>query len=309
MALVAVEIEGRVNGPIVLNPDGTAVLNVLGRNILIDPNVAFVSPAQPGSVSTPTARLTLAQLADPTPFPGRAEAGFDGSVVIVKGHYDPATKEIFVRQPTPPAGPGKLPAPSIEIQPYETVLVGPCSKNVAGNFEVAGVPVHFLPDSGTNPRLPGLPPESENGFRIDLGTVQIGDECAVEGYYGNTGVFHAFRVQAPGKLLSNAPQISIERATAKQKKGKWQIEVRGSITKTHLPAGSPAQSVRVFQRTGAVSSSLKLVSVLLPPAGDAVKWQAEFDAATPPKTIFATYESAPGPVRPEASIEVEMIAK
>jgi hypothetical protein len=315
MPLIAVEIEGPVNGPIVLNQGGSSVLNVLGKSVVVDPNVAFVSAAQPGSVSTPTAKLTLAQLADPTPFPGRTQAGFDGAVVIVKGHFDPSTGTISVARVSKPGNQGDLPFhdyPSVEIQPYETVLVGPCSKNAPGNFQVAGVTVQFLPSATTNPRLPGLPPESEEGFEIDLSSVKINAQTAVEGYFGNAGVFHAFRVQAPGTLFSNAPQISIQRATAKQHGNRWELGVRGFITRLHLPAGSPDQTVRVFQRVGGTPQHLKTVKVSLPPAGQTARWDFKLQLppmATPPTTIFAAYNSAPGPILPEAELEVEIIAK
>lgn len=318
MPLIAIEIEGRVNGPIVLQPGGSAVLNVLGKNIVVDPNVAFVSTTQPGSVSTPTAKLTLAQLADPTPFPGRTQAGFDGAVVIVKGHFDRASNTISVARRTKPADQKDLPFcdfPSIEIQPYETVLVGPCSNNAPGNFQVAGVRVEFLPSAATNPRLPSLPPESEEGFEIDLKTVMIEAQSAVEGYFGNAGVFHAFRVQAPGDLLSKLPQISIQRAKAKEtSKGTWKIKVRGFITRMHLPMGNPsqpAQTVRLFSKMGSTTTTLDSFSVPLPDPGQTERWKHEFDlpSAKPPITLFAAYDSAPGPIKPEASIDVEIIEK
>jgi hypothetical protein len=68
----------------------------------------------------------------------------------------------------------------------------------------------------------------------------------------------------------------------------------------------------VYQQVGGTSPDLKTVKVSLPPAGQTARWDFKLQLppmATPPATIFAAYESAPGPNRPKASLEVEIIAK
>ncbi len=75
LAQVAVFLEGRINS-IVDNGDGSGAITVMGVTVNIPAGVP---------ITTATATLTMAQLADPTPMPGRSEPGFVGGTGLIDG--------------------------------------------------------------------------------------------------------------------------------------------------------------------------------------------------------------------------------
>jgi hypothetical protein len=76
--LVGPELPASIEGPISaveINPDGSATITVMGMEILVPPTA---------TVTTPTATLSLSQLGDPSPLPGRTEAGFIGGTAVFR---------------------------------------------------------------------------------------------------------------------------------------------------------------------------------------------------------------------------------
>ena len=312
MAVYAVEIEGTVDDIV---PTATsATISVMGMDVLVDQNVQWIDADHPGSISTPTSKLTIAQLTDLAQLPNRDAQGFKKGTVIVKGNYDPADGTIRVRIQPPPANQGAEPfesQPSITIEPGETVIVGPVTTNAAGDFRVNGVKIIALPDAATNPRLPGLPPRNEEGFNIKLDTVAINAIASVEGYYGNDNAFHAFIIDAPGDLTTTDPQISIQRAEARNRGAEYDIKMRGFITVSHVTAGSPRPRVEIFRMDNGQKTVLGSDSPTVPAGAAFVRWRIEASItalAAPlnvaPDKIFAQYVNAPN--QPVKDLEVEV---
>jgi hypothetical protein len=312
MAVYAVEIEGTVDD--IIPTASGAALSVMGMDILVDQNVQWIDVDNPGSISTPTSKLTIAQLTDLTKLPNRDAQGFKKGTVIAKGNYDPADQTIRVRIQSPPANQGAEPfesQPSITIEPGETVIVGPVTTNAADDFRVNGVKIVLLPDATTNPRLPGLPPRNEEGFKIKLDTVPINAIASVEGYYGNDNAFHAFIIDAPGDLTTTDPQISIQRAEARNRGAEYDIKMRGFITVGHLTPGSPRPRVEIFRLDNGQKTVLGSDSPTVPAGAQFARWRFEASItalAAPlnvaPGKIFAQYLSAPN--QPISDLEVEV---
>jgi hypothetical protein len=138
---------------------------------LVGVNVTILSTAV---ISTPSATITIAQLTDPTPLPGRSSPGFiDGTGIVFSGQS---------------VG-GVVTTNDLTIEPGETVLLGPithvnCTNancTAPGNFiGVLGVPVIPLAD----PRMPANPSRNVFGFEIDMsqpGLLGVG--ASLEGYF------------------------------------------------------------------------------------------------------------------------------
>src|SRR4051812_43621725 len=118
MPVIDAEIEGRISAAIPVGPD--AELTVIGVRVRVPNGVGIKSP---------TRGLTIAELLDPTPFPGRVEAGFIGGTAIIEGPFDTAT--------------GVLTATAVEVEPAENVLLGALTSFAPP--AVNGVPVVMLP--------------------------------------------------------------------------------------------------------------------------------------------------------------------
>lgn len=204
------EAEGRVTH-IYAHPDGSAVdLTVFGQVFRIPKGA---------SIHTPSASLTLEQLADPTRFPGRVESGFLGGTAILIGQV--VTDANGTSYPL---------ISSVEIEPSETVLLGMITKNDAGALALHGVPMV----ESTDYRLPSEGYHNEFGFPIKPHTIPVGSFAAIEGYYAEDGNFHHFLVEAgAGELVDpNTPQSSILRARCDPG---GRLEVQGA---SYLPAGN-----------------------------------------------------------------------
>jgi hypothetical protein len=244
MALIAAEVEGPVTS--VLAVGSGAEIVVLGVTVVVDPNLAAA-----GRVRTPTAKLTIAQLADATPLPGRTEPGFRGGTIIARGNFNTDTGKLEAKLQPAPANQGNAPFelfPSIEIEPSENVLIGPVTKNEAGKLTVNGVAVTPIPASEA--RLPGRPVANEFGFAIRPETIPEQTLASAEGYFSATiGEFfaHTLTIDGPAQLMIATPQVSVTRAQGRNRGAEYDLEVRGGFTQAHVPAGASTQDIRVFR--------------------------------------------------------------
>lgn len=209
--------EGPVNG---LQSDGNggALMTVMGTTITVPPTAA---------ITTPAATLTVAQLLDPTPLPGRTQPGFLAATTITQGSVNPATGEFTTTE--------------VFVEPAENIIVGTVTENLA-QLRVNGIPVVFLND----PRIPASPVMNDLGFEINLASVPVGAPAALEGYYSNdgSGLFYAFLMEVEGVQAANpALQVSITRVRGDA--AARSLEVGGGVS--GLPA---AGAVNVQIRAG-----------------------------------------------------------
>src|SRR3989475_11157212 len=164
-------VQAIVEGPIdAVNDhrDGGGTITVMGIVIQIPEGTP---------ITTPTASLSMAQLADSAAFPGRSQPGFIGGVAIVNGSSTD----------------GVITATDVFVAPAQNFLVG----QVTGNqpLKVNGVRVQILNDA----RMPGgVLRNIYEGFPVAPASVPIGGAATVEGYVGITGTLHASRVERAG---------------------------------------------------------------------------------------------------------------
>lgn len=209
--------EGPVNG---LQSDGNggALMTVMGTTITVPPTAA---------ITTPSATLTVAQLLDPAPLPGRTQPGFLASTTITEGSVNPAT--------------GVFTTTEVFVEPAENVILGVVTENLA-QLRVNGIPIVML----TDPRMPASPVHNDLGFEVNLAAVPVGAPASVNGYYSNdgSGLFYAFALEVAGVQAANpALQVSITRVVADP--AARSLEVRGGVS--GLPA---AGAVTVQIRAG-----------------------------------------------------------
>jgi len=202
---VPASIEGKI-GSIVDNGDGTGSMTVMGITVTFDSTVP---------INSPSASLTLADLANPDPLPGRPSyAGFEGGTAIVLGNT---------------AG-GPVVATDIFVEPAENVVLGMltsaanCSLEVQGQLGVpdTGLKLMFLQDA----RIPARPAVDVQGFEIDPCTIPEGTGVAIEGYYDEDGMFQLFALEAEAGERVNATvdEVSIQRARCSG----GRLDVRGA---------------------------------------------------------------------------------
>jgi hypothetical protein len=204
------ESEGVVTS-VSMRPDGSGVdLTVFGRNMYVPHNA---------KIHTPTAELDIYQLADPSRFPGLNRDGFVGSTAILIGEVEIA-----------PDGTATPMITDVAIEPAETVLLGVVTKNEAGSMELLGIPLA----ESTDARLPSEGYHNEFGFTVYPATIPVGTSAAVEGYYGDDGIFRHFLVEAAGGVLTEptTPQSSVLRARCSPG---GSLEVQGA---SYLPASA-----------------------------------------------------------------------
>jgi len=189
-------LEGPVSG-IVDNLDGTASITVMG----IDVEIPVGTP-----VNSPSAGLTIPQLADPAPLPGRALPGFIGATAIITGTITPS---------------GTAVAGDVFVEPAENVMLA----DVTGvsPLKIHGVEIVLL----TDPRMPGKA-VNPAGIEIDLNTVIVGTAATVEGYFGIDGKLYAFLIEAEGQSTGNPNQTAITRAECRE--GRGELRVQGFST-------------------------------------------------------------------------------
>jgi hypothetical protein len=215
---VPVELEGPISA-VVDNGNGSGSIVVMGVTVQI-PATAVIH--------TPTATLTIAQLADPTPLPGRTQPGFVGGTAIILGQTDGVATT----------------AEDVFAEPAENVLLGVitradgCTATDCTNLEVLGTQLLRL----TDPRLPANPPANAFGFQVDLSQgALVGSPASVEGYYGQVAVppsvvpaLHYFIVELDGGALLNpgVTEVSILRAQCRERDNGIELDVLGA---THDP--------------------------------------------------------------------------
>jgi hypothetical protein len=265
MAKFAAEIEGTVE-TIGDAGNGDVLMVVMGMSVLIKAN-AFTNHR----VKTPTKNKTVdhAQLINKNPLPGRknvpANEGYKGGTAIVAGNFDDSINQIVVEvDPAPFPGqdltlfPMEL-HPSVEVGPPENVLLGAFTGDAAmGVFSVNGVPVKRLgADFADDDRLVGEPIQNEFGFDIVPGSIPANAPVSVDGYLSDdiqvngkfTFVGFNFVVDSPSTVLTvtNQPQASITRASARNDVTEYSLELRGGIT---TPADQPFASAPSLTITG-----------------------------------------------------------
>lgn len=224
MALIP---DANVEGPITQPPSlsgNQLTLIVAGVTVIADLNTI---------IRTPTRQLNLAEVADTTPFPGRADPGFVNGSGQADGSYDTTG--------------GVLRADRLFLEPGEHVLVGPIANPTAAGAIVNGVSAELTDD----PRIPSEPILNEFGFAIQPASIPADSTTAAEGYYdGNILRAFAISVDAPDALLTTnpiiQPQISLMRARAVDKDGTYRLDVRGAVTLHHSPGFQP-QEIDVYR--------------------------------------------------------------
>lgn len=244
-AQVVAPLPGDLEGPIdavTLGTNGALTIQALGMTVNVPNGTPISSPAGP---------LTRAQLADPTPFPGRTLGGFVGTVVIITGIVDPAT--------------GLITASDVLVDPVHNTALGVVTGNTAGQLTVNNVPVTLL----TDPRLRGSV-KNAFGFEIVPASIPVGSPVAVEGYFAN-GALQAFLVEVEigGQLTTPNPQIAILRAQTRERTPNNQrgdeVEVRGSVTTAHAP-NATTQTVRIFRVDNGVQRLIGTTTATVDPA-------------------------------------------
>lgn len=284
-----VEMEGIVSA---INPDGGNVrLTVMGADVRVPAGTP---------VNTPVGSLTFAQLLDTiTPLPGRSVGGFLNGTAIVTGSINN----------------GIITASDIQIEPAENVILGEVTTNSTSVFAVNGVNVQLIDDS----RLKAKPPRNEFGFDIKLDSVTVGTPVSVEGYFDGT-LFRAFiiDVDGPATLTKTDPQISITRAQSRERTPNAtrgdEVEVRGSVTMSHVATGITTQSIEVYRFDNGVPTQLGFATATqdadnpnfasfryrenTPPSNDPVLGRAP--------TEFRVINASTGANRPSANLKSDV---
>jgi hypothetical protein len=229
MAIVDSELEGPVSNRKLAA--GGMTMNVVGVSVFVADGVAITSPTN--------SKLTTVDLLNNVSFPGRAEAGYDAATAIVAGKYDTDTK--------------LLTADSIEIEPAENLLSGAFSK--ANPLTINDVTVTKLSDS----RMPCLKITNEFGFEVIPTDALVGTLAIAGGYFANNEFFaHTIELSGLADLKSNAPQLAITRAKARERepnnKRGDELEIRGSVTLLHT--GATQQLIEIFRVDAGVETKL-----------------------------------------------------
>lgn len=258
-----VELDGTISA-VKTNKDGTVALTIMGVSVNVPKDV---------SITSPSAVLTLAQLADPAPLPGRTQAGFVGGNAFVTGDTDPNT--------------GVITASDIFVEPANNLLLGVVTSKGGGPLKVN----HMAVELSTDTRMPCAPPKNKYGMPVDIKNLASGTPILIEGYYDG-GSFRAFNLEIRGKstVASPNPQIAIIASKCWERSPNTslgdEVEIRGAVTMTHAPAEVNTQIIRVFRIDNGVDTMLGDAiakrdtedpnyalfdfKVATPPSGDAV---------------------------------------
>lgn len=213
-APVFFEVEGGVTA-IEAVRDGAGQLTgvdvtMFGRKFRVPPTA---------NIHTPSATLSIEQLADPTSLPGRVEEGFVSGTGILIGEVGMAAD-----------GTAEPAIHDVAIEPAETVLIGLITANGASGLTLLDVPLREITDA----RMPSEGYMNDFGFQILPGSLTAGTFAAAEGYFAPDGNFWHYIVTASGGTLSapDTPQSSILRARCDQG---GRLEVQGA---SYLPANA-----------------------------------------------------------------------
>lgn len=213
----------------------TAELSVMGMRVIVNDD---------SLIESPSAALTIEQLKDQTPLPGRTEAGFEGGTATVVGTVDPAT--------------GVVTASSVFIEPAENVILGVVTENNAGNIKVNGVQIRYLND----PRMPLKAIQNEFGFAVKRESIPVGTPVSVEGYFDGT-LFHVFllEIDGPAELVDPNPQLSILRAQTRERRAERgdDVTVRGAVTTAHVAPGTTTQTIGIYRVDDGVEALITTV--------------------------------------------------
>jgi hypothetical protein len=209
-AQVAAEVEGPVSA-ITDHGDGTASMTVMDILVKLDSNTV---------INSPTAALSIRELADRVSLPGRTQPGFVGGTAIVIGNsYN-----------------GIIHALNITIEPAENVVIGEITANndtagCIGGMQPAdralfinGVPITFLNDA----RMPFGEATNEGGFPINPCSLTPGDSVAIEGYFTSQGLYVFGLTSDDADTAGHANQTAITRVQCRERAGR--LEARGATT-------------------------------------------------------------------------------
>lgn len=270
-------IPGGTEGPIsaiVDNGDGTATLTVMGMTALLPGTATIASPSK---------TLTLAEVLDTTPLPGRTEAGWIGGTAKGTGSV---------------SADGVITYTELVLEPAENVVLGLITGTQP--LTVNHMPVSLLTDS----RIPAST-VNELGFEIDLAQATVGQAVAIEGYYAS-GTFHAFRVEVTGApALNQALQVTALRAQGRPAKG--ELDIQGNLS--GLPTGAVAPTVRFSNAsTGVTIGQVVVVLDPLAPGTASFRYRGRgLPAAQVPAVVRMTVLDAAGqPTAATATTEVSL---
>lgn len=248
MAIVESSIEGPISAITLDNAVTPPVVTVQCMDMTVRFSPGSTASGREKAIRSPSGKLSLAQLADVTSFPGRSEQGFLGGTLIAEGSVDTDDN------------PTVLDADFMDVEPAESVLLGVVTRNDSGSpreLEINGVPVSMLTDARlcSNPDDPSSPIfQNQFGFPIDPNSIQLGSAeplpSSAEGYFAS-GTFHAFLFEygGTGTLATDpttTPQISIERASYRDEGTRVRYEARGFATTAHSTPGT-AQDIEFFR--------------------------------------------------------------
>mgnify|MGYP000991022962 CR=1 FL=1 len=195
-----IQAQGFIEAPLASANPIANTINSLGMTI----DVSGVVMRTPGGIA-----LTADDLVG-APLPGMLAAGYVGGTVFAD----------LVQGPT------GVVATTVTVTMPETVLIGNVTQNDPGTglegrtFSVMGVEVRAAND-------PRLDPFSAiiNSLPVDISTIPVGTIAAVEGYFGDDGLFYAQVLEAEVGIVLGGPQVAIERARCRN----GEIEVRGPV--------------------------------------------------------------------------------
>ncbi|MBL8814336.1 MAG: hypothetical protein JNM43_29480 [Planctomycetaceae bacterium] len=264
--------DAELEGPLKSVDPMTGELSVMGMRVIVDGTTKIESPSSP---------LTLDQLKDETPLPGRTAKGFEGGTATVIGTVDPAT--------------GVVTATSVHVEPAENVILGVVTDNAAGQLKVNKVPIEYLNDA----RMPLTAVQNEFGFRVKRETIPVNTPASVEGYFDGS-VFRAFLVEidGPADLETGTPQISILRAQTRDRRpGRAdEVNVRGAVTMSHAAAGVNTQTIAIYRVDEGFPDSL-LGTVQAQRIADNPGFARWTFSGQTPVSNHPVYSHAPGKIR------------
>lgn len=181
----------------------TNSISVLGLNVTL----GTVVMRTPGGLP-----VSLAQALG-APLPGRLQPGYVGGTVF-------ATLN-------PVVGPTGVAAQVVTLTVPETVLIGPVTTNAPGtgvagrDLSILGVPVRAAVD----PRLD--PFQAVTGaFPVDVASIPLGSNAAVEGYMGSDGFFYAQLLDAD----QGTPVGGVTIVFGASKCSGGSLDVRGTVS-------------------------------------------------------------------------------
>lgn len=197
--LLPAEVEATLDG-------GDAAANSL-RFLGLNVNLGAVTMRTPGGLPITAAEALGA------PLPGRLEPGFVGGTVF-------ATL-------SPAVGPTGVAAQAITLTVPETVLIGPVTNNAPGtgvagrDISILGVPVRAAVDARLDPFQAII-----GAFPVDVASIPLGSNAAVEGYLGADGIFYAQVLEAD----QGTPIGGVTIAFGQSKCSGGSLEVRGTVS-------------------------------------------------------------------------------